>query len=332
MDFKKTLFRCITSVICVIALCFTIVSGVGKITSAQIEAAKLSGNNVSASGTTDDSSAMSQNDVSDSSNSDSIPAENTAADSTDSSAPSGETSNTAETPAANNGTSSTTPAAKTSSDPKTPEEIINYYNTATAKVVSLKPAYNKSRTTDNEKMDGSAGLKALKSLVYKFMGIGADNAYQENVTKDSYKDRDYLVASKLSASDVTSASCVKNGNNYVITLKLKSGSSSANKSNPSSTPNTALDKCGILTGVKDKGYYDHKNAMVIYDAIQGTYDTAEVSESYSDAVVVATVNSANGQITSLKVDWNVSVTLSKLLGMSATASGISHVNYKDFKY
>lgn len=327
MNFKNTLFKCITAVICVIALCATIVSGVGKITSAQIEAAKTVGTTTTSSDDAETSADVTSNDssyVSDVTPSDDTVADSSSDDSTVSESPSDST----QTASSNNGTSS----ENKSSEPKTTEDIIGYYNSATSKVVSAKATYSKSRTTDNEKMDGSVGLKALKSLVYKFMGIGSDNAYHETVTKDSYKDREYLVASKLSASDITSASCTKSGSNYIITLKLKPGSSSASKSNPESTPNTALDKCGILTGVKDKGYYDHKNAMVIYDAVQGTYDTAEVSESYSNATLVATVNASNGQLVNLKIDWDISVTLSKLLGMSATASGTSHVLYKDFKY
>ena len=334
MDFKNTLVKSITAVLCVIALCVTMVSVVGNYADAVKEAAKSAGGaSVSENGGAEssDDTVTDDGNVSD----DTITDDGTASDDA-----TVEDGTAADDGAADDQTQASdddktpTDAAKPEGNvaPKTVAEITDYYNNAVAKAVKAKVGYNKSRITDNEKMDGSAALKMMKSLVYKFMGIGAENEYKEAVAKGNWGDRAYLFNSKLTAADVTSATCTQSGANYVVTLKIKSGSSAASQSNPTTAPNTSLDKCGICVGSEDKGYFDHKTASVIYDAIAGTYAGAEIKESYSNATVKATINASTGNIVSLVVEWDQAVTLSKLAGMSATATGTSHVTYKDFKY
>ena len=213
--------------------------------------------------------------------------------------------------------------------PKDGAETLGYFNTAINKVKTDAKSFSKTRITDNEKMDGSVALQAMKSLVYTFMGIGAENAYTETVAKGNWGSVAFLYNSKLTASDVTSATCTQSGNNYIITLKLKNGSSSANKTNPTTPANSALDKCGICVETEDKACFDHKTASVIYDAIAGTYAGAEIKESYTNAIVKAEIDSKTGNLVNLLVEWNQQVAISNLMGMSATASGISHVTYKD---
>ncbi len=230
----------------------------------------------------------------------------------------------------------TVPATKEeSTKPSKPADgvqALQYYNEAIDKAVNSKTGYRKTRISDNDKLEGSSALQAMKDLLYGFMGIGAENSYTETVENGKWGSVAFLVKSRLTAADVTSAICTESGANYVITLKLKNGASSANKSNPTTPANSALDKCGICVGAEDKGYFDHKTASVIYDAIAGTYAGAEVKENYTNATVVATVNSATGKLVSLTVEWNQAATLSKLAGMSATASCKVHVKYMDFKY
>ena len=327
--FKSTLIKAITAIICVLAISLTMSSAVGKYADAVIEAAKMSGTASSENaevgldgsvGSDDNAGTIDTTPSGDDTIADETPSD-------DATTPSGDDTTTpsADAPA----TDATTPA---DTMPKAPVEVLNYYNNAVNKAVSAKVGFSKSRVTDNEKMDGSIALQAMKGLVYQFMGIGAENEYKATVTKGKWEDVSFLYNSKLTASDVTSATCVQSGNNYVITLKLKSGSSAAGKSNPTTPANTALDKSGICVGTEDKGYFDHKTASVIYDAIAGTYAGAEIQENYSNATVKATVDAKTGNLVSLVVEWNQEVTLSKLAGMSATASGISHVTFKDFKY
>lgn len=327
--FKSTLIQAITAIICVLALSLTMSSAVGKYADAVIKAAESSANNSvneevgldGSVGTDDNSGTIDTTPSVDDTVTDETPSE----EATD---PAGDTTPT-DPATPDNGA---TQAPQTNQAPKTPVEVLNYYNTAVNKAVSAKVGFNKERVTDNEKMDGSIALQAMKGLVYQFMGIGAENKYTEKVEKGKWGDVAFLYNSKLAASDVTSATCTQSGDNYVITLKLKSGSSAAGKSNPTTPANSSLDKCGICVGAEDKGYFDHKTASVIYDAIAGTYAGAEIKENYSNATVKATINAKTGNIVSLVVEWNQEVTLSKLAGMSATASGISHVTFKDFKY
>lgn len=335
MDFKNTLVKSITAVLCVVALCITMVSAVGTLADAKIEAAKSAGSasssTVGGSESSDDTATDDSTVTDDAVADDGATTEDTTVADDTATEDNAATEDATQAPA---GDKAPTDAAKpqTNAAPKTVAEITDYYNNAVAKAVKAKVGFAKNRKTDNEKMDGSIGLQAMKSLVYQFMGIGADNEYNETVTKGKWGDVAFLYNSKLTAADVTSATCTQSGANYVITLKLKNGSSAANQSNPTTAANTSLDKCGICVGTEDKGYFDHKTSSVIYDAIAGTYAGADVKESYSNATVKATINASTGNIVSLVVEWNQSVTLSKLLGMSATATGISHVTYKDFKY
>ena len=71
---------------------------------------------------------------------------------------------------------------------------------------------------------------------------------------------------------------------------------------------------------------------VVVNAVAGTFAGAEIKENYSNATVRATINSDTGKLVNLVIEWNQQVEISKLLGMSAAASGVSHVTYKDFKY
>ena len=340
VDVKVTLIRCICAIVCVAIVVVSFSNGIGKISDTKLEIAKsVSGESSDDIGgddgdytddgaVADDGTAAADGEIKDDPalTDDTAAVDNTAT--ADNSSSGG-----ANTPANNSGSSNTASNTGTASkDPSTAAEIVKYYNTATAKAVSAKVGYNKTRTTDNEKMDASGALMAMKSLVFKFMGIGAENKYQETVAKGNWGENPFLLASKLTTSDVTSAACKKSGANYVITLKLKGGSSSADKSKPVTAPNSSLDKCGICVGTEDKSRFDHKTASVIYDAIAGTYASAVVKEQYSNAVVKATINATTGNIVSLLVEWNVSVEISKVLGMSAKASGISHVSYSAFKY
>lgn len=339
VDVKVTLIRCICAIVCVAIVVLSLSNGIGKISDTKLEIAKsVSGESSDDIGgddgdytddgtVTDDGTAAADGEIKDdpAATDDTSASGDTAADNS--------SSGGATAPSNNSGSSNTASNTGTASKaPSTAAEIVKYYNTATAKAVSAKVGYNKTRTTDNEKMDASGALMAMKSLVFKFMGIGAENKYQETVTKGNWGENPYLLASKLTTSDVTSATCTKSGSNYVITLKLKSGSSAADKSNPVTAPNSSLDKCGICVGTEDKSRFDHKTASVIYDAIEGTYASAVVKEQYSNAVLKATINATTGNIVSILVEWNVSVEISKILGMSAKASGISHVSYSAFKY
>lgn len=216
--------------------------------------------------------------------------------------------------------------------PSSTADILNYYNAATKAAVSGKVGFTKHRETKNEKIEANAVVKQFKSLIYKFMGIGAENAYNETVTKGQWNtdtNKYFLRASTLGTGDVTAASCKQSGSNYIITINIKNGNSYATKG--TATCNAPLDKSGICVGDKDKGYYDHKRASCIYDAIDEVYGGAKVTESYSGAVVTATIDAATGHFVKLDVKFDITVNIDIGIG-KPTATGTSYVSYSSFKY
>ncbi|MBQ2964621.1 MAG: hypothetical protein IJE14_08165 [Clostridia bacterium] len=215
--------------------------------------------------------------------------------------------------------------------PVTVDEIISYYNTAVNKAVAAKVGFNKVRYVDNEQLNAGFLLKTFGDVLYKFMGIGAENKYTMDVTKGQWESdlpHQYLRKSTLTAADVTNATCTANGTQYTVVLNVKGGKSYADKNSKSN--NSPIDKCGICVGDADKSYYDHKTAIVIYDAIDDVLGGAKISESYNNAKVKAVIDSTTGHLVSLTVEYNISVVIDAAGGGNATGS--SHVIYKNFKY
>lgn len=227
---------------------------------------------------------------------------------------------------------SSTPAAAPVSAPSSKAEIVALYNSAVNSAVEAKAGFNKARYVDGESFELSLALKPFRSLVEKFVGIGADNRYSETVAQgkwDSDPKRAYLRNSTISEADLTGATCTKDGNFYVVTLNIKDGNSHGGKSN--SSTNAPVDKCGICVGTEDKGYYDHKTGEVIYSAIGGTYAGADISESYNSAKAVAKIDAATGKIVSLTVTYKIRVAIDIGIG-SGIAAGNSHIEYTNIKY
>lgn len=216
--------------------------------------------------------------------------------------------------------------------PTAKADIIALYNSAVNSAFDAKAGFNKSRSTDNEKLNAGAVLKAFKSLVYQFMGIGAENKYTQSVTKgnwDAETKRHYLRKSTLTEGDVTSATCKATGDDYTIVLNVKGGSSKGSKDKKFT--NAPIDKCGICVGNEDKGYYDHKTGEVIYDAISGAYAGATIDEKYSNAKITAVVDGATGNLVKLTVEFDIDVAIDIGIG-SGTATATTHIIYTDFKY
>lgn len=337
---KNTLVKSITAVVCVIAICITAVSGTGTICDAIKKAAEQKGSAVSDT-MGDDLSGGDDSYVDDSVAGDDASAggdETSAEDVTTSedepasqedasSSASGSASSNSTTPSKNNSSSAS------SSIPTGTAQILNYYNTATAKVASKKAPFSKTRSTTEKSYDAGIALKTFKGLVYKFMGVGDDNKFTKSVTSadaDSYQK--YFQASKLTANDVTSASCTKSGSNYTITIKLKNGTSTVTGGKVVSSNNTPLDRSGLACGEHDKDYWDHKTAENVNSAIQDIATSANINESYSNAVITAVVNASNGNLVSLKVSFDFKFELSKVMGASATAQASSVVNMTGFKF
>ena len=321
IDSKKSLFKCITALVCVIAICVTAVLNTGKMCDAAKKAAEQKGG-ASASDAMGD-------DVDNGDNGE-VPTDANGETPTDANSGSG----SASTGGGSSATPSKTNANSGSSVPTGTAQIVSYYNTATAKVASKKAAFNKTRTTTEKSYNAGASLKASKDIVYKFMGVGDSNKFTKSVTSaDAGSYHKYFKASKLTASDVTSATCVKNGNNYTITLKIKNGSSKVTSGKVVSSNNAPLDRSGLACGDHDKDYWDHKTAENVMSAISQVplCGKANISESYSNAVITAVVNASTGNLVSLNAKFDFKFELSSVMGASGTAVASSVVNMTGFK-
>lgn len=216
--------------------------------------------------------------------------------------------------------------------PETTAEIIKAYNDAVNSAFKAKAGFSKERYTDNEKYNMGAALKIFKSLVEKFIGIGPENKYSEEVKKGQWEEdarKHYLRQSTISTGDVTAATVKTEGKNYIVTLSIKDGNSHGSKD--SKYTNAPVDKCGICVGNEDKGYYDHKTGEVIYDSVGGTYAGADIKENYSNAKAVAKIDIETGKLVALTVEYKISVAIDIGIG-KGTATGTTHIIFKDFKY
>ncbi len=215
--------------------------------------------------------------------------------------------------------------------PATTDEIIALYNKTINDAYAAKVGFNKERYTDNETLNAGFLLKTFGDLIYKFMGIGAENKYTMDVTKGEWEGdvpHHYLRKSTLSAADVTAAKCTESNGKYTIVLNVKPGNSKASKTEKYN--NSPIDKCGICVGDADKSYFDHKTAPVIYSAIGEVLSSAVIEESYSNAKIVAVIDAATGNLVSLTVEYDIDVVIEAAGGGNATGS--THIIYKNFKY
>lgn len=346
---KQSLIKSIVAVVCVGAVCLTTTTNIGKISEAKVAAAeKMYGGSSSASSEAsddtssdfsdtsfDDTSAdVSTDDTSADASTDDTSADASAADTgsdADAGASSSDSGSTASTPAAND----SKPAANTGSAQKSKAEIIKLYNDATAKAASKVAKFEKERNTVEKKYEAGVALKAFKSLVYTFMGVGDSNKFTKSgseMDKDNYYK--YLQASKLTDADVVSATYTPSGANYTIVLKLKDGSSSVKGGKTIASNNTALDRSGLACGQDDKDYWDHKtaqNLMAAIDDVPGCA-SADISEKYSNATITAVVNASTGNLVSITGKFDFHCDINNVMGSSGVAEASSTVVMKDFKW
>lgn len=210
-------------------------------------------------------------------------------------------------------------------------EVLALYNDATAKVAAQKVAFSKKRETKEGVYEAGVALKTFKGIVYKFMGIGADNAYVKDVPKNDSAYDHYFQKSTLTEADITDATCTKNADgSFDLVIKVKNGSSSINGGN-NEKRNAPIDKSAISAGKDDKGYWDHKTAQNVYDAIDDVASGAIIEESYSNAVIKATVDK-NGNLTKMDATFDIVFDISKVYGSSGHATGTTTVTFSGFKW
>lgn len=210
-------------------------------------------------------------------------------------------------------------------NPTTKSEIIDCYNNAINKVINEKAGFTKTTTSQLDKLEGAEALmkiKVAKDAVYDFLGVG------DNVFLNEKGTSKWLKKSSLSDADVTSATCIKDGNNLKITLNLKDGSSSA----PNGTDTSPISRCGLYSGSNVEKEYDYKNAANFYKGINEADDTSvqSIKESTQNAKIVAVVDSETGKLVSLDIafDWNVELTRLKYTVIVVSGKGYAKTSVK----
>lgn len=214
--------------------------------------------------------------------------------------------------------------------PSTTEEIVECFNTAVNG--AAKAGYSKTRTTTVTSLEGGAimKIKVAADAVKDFLGEGTKTY---NNAKGSNK---YMSEAKLSASDVTSATCTENGGKLTIALTLKDGSNAAGGSMSDNSP---LNRCGLLVGHSDKSEYDYKTTENIYNALNGL-DEASLGSGTGktqNAKITLVIDAATGHVESMNVDFTFSVVLQNvkyLIAKIATATGsaTTSVKFSGFAY
>lgn len=327
---KKTVIQCVTALLCVIAVAVTSVISVGKISTAKVDAAKAAAANSSTSG--DPSTDPSANPSADPSAPADPSADPSATDPSNAADPSAtDPSNPASpaTPSASKpGTSGT--ASKV---PSTAADIAAYYNAAVNKAVNSKAGFSKKRVTSISNLNGGKlmEMKIVVDTVNDFLGVGTTN-YKN--TKGKVGE---ISKASLSANDISSPTCKQSGDNYVITMTLKNGTSKASSAGKSDS--TALARTGLYSGVGDKKAYDYKNAGNIFDGLNNA-DGASVEsvvENNKNIKITATINSKTGNLVSLHIsyDWDVALTKVKYTIVtikSATGDAKTSVDFTNFVF
>ena len=327
---KKTVIQCVTALLCVIAVAVTSVISVGKISTAKVDAAKAAAANSSTSG--DPSTDPSANPSGDPSAPADPSADPSATDPSNAADPSAtDPSNPASpaTPSASKpGTSGT--ASKV---PSTAADIAAYYNAAVNKAVNSKAGFSKKRVTSISNLNGGKlmEMKIVVDTVNDFLGVGTTN-YKN--TKGKVGE---ISKASLSANDISSPTCKQSGDNYVITMTLKNGTSKASSAGKSDSK--ALARTGLYSGVGDKKAYDYKNAGNIFDGLNNA-DGASVEsvvENNKNIKITATINSKTGNLVSLHIsyDWDVALTKVKYTIVtikSATGDAKTSVDFTNFVF
>ena len=228
---KQTVIKSVTALLCVIAVCVCSTLAIGKYTTAMVDVAKLTpaapasstgtGSNVTGDDTTpaaDDQSAVPTDDTAAPDASD--PAADANAGTTDSDASS--TGSSSSAGSANSGSASSTAADPTK---YSKAQIVDYYNnaiknTAKAAKLAVTKTENISIVVDTMKPDSDTLKKIInENVLSKYAKPSTESkSFTNGVASDKTKAIDYLPKSRLEAAGVKTASIVKNGSNYVVTI------------------------------------------------------------------------------------------------------------------
>lgn len=222
-------------------------------------------------------------------------------------------------------------AQEAPSVPGTTAEVLNAFNAATLKAQSAGFVKTKTSTLNNYDIQGESldTLKKLASSAFDSIAkeciSGTLNCGTESFTATPGTGAQYLTASSLSEFDVKSAAAVPNGGSYTVTINV-------NDSVNPGTGSTAIEKLtkDFLT-IADLQVYGPDNNLTV----------GKVDANIINAVVTAVIDTATGNLTSMKLDYVYSGSLSECSyklaiksfgGLSGTGDMNVSVSYDNFTY
>lgn len=185
--------------------------------------------------------------------------------------------------------------------------LINYYNTAAndakSKAKSITKTQNQASLAKAPQINNGI-LESIANTLMKAFLSDSPKSVNETYSSAAEKKENFYVggqsySSKLTASDVTSATCKKSGSNYVVTLKVKGSSVSKAFSTIS------------------------KNQIT--DVVKGMVKFNSIDISYSDSTIQATVG-PNGKLQKVYYDMPaVTMNFDVKLGSGIKASLAIHL-------
>lgn len=311
---KQTVIKSVTALLCVIAVCVCSTLAIGKYTTAMVDVAKLTpaapasstgtGSNVTGDDTTpaaDDQSAVPTDDTAAPDTSD--PAADADAGTTDSDASSTGSSSSAGN--ANSGSASSTAADPTK---YSKAQIVDYYNnaiknTAKAAKLTVTKTENISIVVDTMKPDSDTLKKIInENVLSKYAKPSTDSkSFTNGVASDKTKAIDYLPKSRLEAAGVKTASIVKSGSNYVVTIV------------------TIAEKT-TLQNPKAKYVEECASPLDLASVDLGPIKIIQADMNYPGVTIKATV-SANGTLVSSSIDQPLNGTgTANVIGLKPSAT------------
>lgn len=207
--------------------------------------------------------------------------------------------------------------APSSGMPEGTEAIVEYYNTAANKVKSNASSITLNytdRMANNEYLEVSGALKSVASFAMDKFLTKDENpvTYSGDDIKAKFpvKNQDY--SSKLTSSQVKSATCTDNGTEYEIKIELN------NDDVPNCTAGNGYGACMNYIGAEE--------ITLDYPGLS----ISDVSLTYHDGVIIAKVDKATGNL--VYGNYTLPVVLSlnaKLIG-SAIPAQIGMTFVEDF--
>ncbi len=296
-DIKATVIKCIAAILCVVLVMVTMSQCITNVNETNLKIAEQQAQNAGSS--VDSSSDDISGDYTDDTAviDDTVADDGAIVDDTASGDVVADDSAATDAPAADNNSSSSSNATA-SKAPSTKAEIVSYFNTASNKVKTSAKSVTKVKEENYQAQSidlGSLGM--FKSIVNKLindnMGV---NEEQSGRTGTSAADKNAIYpvenetwASKLTVSDVKTASCTEKNGVYTITLTL-------------------VDDPLATTYSHGSGHHGKAFSIVMPQTIKDNAGGAaslldSLKVGYQNGKIVVTVDAATGNITSAKYDY-----------------------------